>query len=314
MPGGGLADLTAGTKQTIGRYFSVVSMVPSLLFVIYLFLLVRSGAWSHKPHWGVAVNSLAHVSIGGAALFVVAGTVFGLSVHPIQFGLVQFLEGYWGVGVIARKARRLGIRYHRNRADRLEGKDLKGDQDAGRLLEYYPEDPELIMPTRLGNVLRRYETLAGRQYKLEVLAILPHMALAARPDDVSYLDDQRTQLDLAVRMCFTSALAFVVSAIVLWHDGRWLLTIIVPAGISYLSYRGAVISAQDYGVAMNVLIDLNRFSLYERFHLPMPANIDDERQMNAQVMKLLKKNSKNIYIEYETSTTPEIPQSPSPYR
>lgn len=311
MAGGGLADLTGGTKQTIGRYFSVVSMVPSLLFVIYLFLLVRSGAWSHRPHWGAAVYSLAHVSVGGAALFIVAGIVFGLSIHPIQFSLVQFLEGYWGAGVFARKASRLWVKYHRRRAGKLEDKDLNGNREAGRLLEFYPEDPELIMPTRLGNVLRKYEATAGRQYRLEVLTILPHVALAAHPDDVSYLDDQRTQLDLAVRMCFTSVLATLVSAALLWHDGPWLSILAAPMGIAYLSYRGAIISAQDYGVAMNVIIDLNRFSLYERFNLPMPSNIDDERQMNSLVMKLLKKNSDKIYIEYEA---PETPQSPSPYR
>jgi hypothetical protein len=83
-----LADLTAGTRQTIGRYFSVVSMVPSLLLVVYIFLLIRSGAPQHHPNWGAAVNSLVHIGVGGGVVLVVLGTALGIAVHPLQFSLV----------------------------------------------------------------------------------------------------------------------------------------------------------------------------------------------------------------------------------
>jgi hypothetical protein len=293
-----LADLTAGTRQTIGRYFSVVSMVPSLLFVVYVYLLVRSGAWSHSPSWGSAMNALVNIGIGGAVILIVLGVALGLGVHPIQFGLVQFLEGYWGTNPIARKFRAVRIMHHRNRASTLDDMDVEGDLEAGRLLAQYPRDPELIMPTRLGNVLRRYETLAGRQYDLKVLTILPHVALASRVEDVKYLDDQRMQLDLAVRMCFTALLASAASAAFLCRDGAWLLVAMIPSSFAYLAYRGAVITAREYGIAMMTLVDLNRFSLYERLHLPMPQNIEEERTANKRLMQLLEANSKHVFMRY----------------
>jgi hypothetical protein len=137
------------------------------------------------------------------------------------------------------------------------------------------------------------------------------MALAARPEDVSYLDDQRTQLDLAVRMCFTALLAGVASIGLLWRDGPWLLIAIVPGGLAYISYRGAIISAQEYGVAMTALIDLNRFAFYERFHLPTPNHIDEERRMNTRVMQLMEANSQHVFIRYEHPSTSNGPVSPS---
>lgn len=298
MAGASLADLTAGTRHAIGRYFSVVSMVPSLLFVVYVFLLLRSGAWKHPPNWGAAVDDLVHISLGGAVVLIVLGTALGIAVHPLQFGMVQFLEGYWGTSIAARKARAVRVRRHRKRVKSLAYKEEE-DDEAGRLLDLYPGDPDDVMPTRLGNVLRRYETLAGRQYELNVLAVLPHVALAAQSEDVRYLDDQRTQLDLAVRMCFTAIFAGIVSAALLWRDGTWLLIAIVPGVLAYIAYRGAVVSAREYGVAMTTLIDMNRFAFYERLHLPKPDNIILERNINKQLMQLLEASSKHVFIRYE---------------
>lgn len=298
MAGASLTDLTAGTRQTVGRYFSIVSMLPSLLLVVYAFILVRSGAWSHQPDWTAAVDAFFHIGVGGTVLLIVLGMALGLGTHPLQFGLVQFLEGYWGTNAIARKARSVMITHHRNRASVLEGKDMEGDQEAGRLLTLYPHDPDLVMPTRLGNVLRRYEMLAGRQYELKVLTVLPHMALAARPEDARYLDDQRLQLDVAVRMCFTAVLAAFISAALLCRDEWWFLIAIIPCFLAYIAYRGAVVSAREYGVAMTTLIDLNRFALYERLHLPKPSNIEEERKNNRRVMNLMEANSRHIFIRY----------------
>lgn len=310
MAGISLADLTGGTRQTIGRYFSVVSMVPSLLFVVYVFVLVRSGSWSRPPEWGTAVDALVHVGAGGAVVLIVLGMALGIAFHPLQFGLVQFLEGYWGTSAVARKAQAMRIAHHRNRADALGEKDVEGNLEAGRLLAQYPSKHEYFMPTRLGNVLRRYEMLAGRQYHLSVLTVLPHMALAAQPEDVRYLDDQRAQLDLAVRMCFTALLASVASVTLLWRDGLWLLVAAIPSSLAYIAYRGAVISAREYGVAMTTLIDLNRFAFYERLRMPRPNNIAEERAANTQLMMLLGANSTHVFMRYQhPSSSGSVPPS-----
>jgi hypothetical protein len=304
VAGTSLTDLTAGTRQAVGRYFSVVSMVPSLLFVVYVFILVRSGAWHHAPNWGSAVDSLVRIGAGGAVVLIVLGAALGIAVHPLQFSLVQFLEGYWGANVAGRIARGAGIMRHRRRVRSLANKEEKEDYEASRLLDLYPKDPADIMPTRLGNVLRRYELLAGRQYELNVLTVLPHVALAAQPEDVRYLDDQRTQLDLAVRMCFTAVLASITSVMLLWHDRAWLAVAAVPAALAYIAYRGAVVSAQEYGVAMTTLLDMNRFAFYERLRLPKPDDIIEERRMNKRLMQLLEANSKHVIIRYEHPSAP----------
>lgn len=298
-----LADLTAGTRQTIGRYFSIVSMAPSVLLVIFIFLLIRSGAWYHDPDWTAAVRALIHARIGEIAVLTLVGVAVGFAVHPLQFSIVQFFEGFWGASGFAEVARAARIKHHRNRADALDERATEGDEEADRLSRSYPDDPTLIMPTRLGNVLRRYEILVGRQYDLKVLVVLPHVALVAEDQDVRYLDDQRAQLDLTVRLSFTALVACVISVLFLWHDGPWLFVALAPLCFAYLAYRGAVITAHEFGMSMTTLIDLNRFALYERFHLPLPDDIEEERNVNRRLIQIIEANSNKIPMDYEHSTS-----------
>ena len=317
-----MADVTSvvsGTGKAIGRYFSVVSVLPSILLVIYVFLLLSSGSWRHAPDWHAAFATLRNVGLAGAAVLTVSGIVVALVMHPLQFSMVQLLEGYWGPGWLARQIRVSRIHRHRERLawlkrltakaaptlERFEQHDpslkqLKPDErahlkvkaltkhnEATRSMLAYPENPDHMMPTRLGNMLRRYEILAGAPYELDAPTVLPSLALVAPPGHLDYLNDQRSALDLAVRTSITSAIACLVTLVFLWHSGLWLLIALIPYGAAYAAYRGSVIAAQSYGVTMSAVIALNRFALYKHMHMPQPPTTARERLMNKDLMDLL---------------------------
>ena len=96
MSNGSIVDVGTGAAQAIGRYFSVISVIPSSLYVAFVYLLVASGSWNHSPDWNHAFTSLEHISIGGIGALAFLSIGLGLIIHPMQFALVQFLEGYWG--------------------------------------------------------------------------------------------------------------------------------------------------------------------------------------------------------------------------
>lgn len=104
---------------------------------------------------------------------------------------------------------------------------------------------------------------------------------------MAYVNDQRSQLDVAVRLNVTALLACLLTVCLLWRDGIWLLLALPPYAIAYLSYRGAIIAARQYGQAVAVVIALNRFALYERLRLPLPATADSERKAADNLSKLL---------------------------
>jgi hypothetical protein len=323
MSDGGIMDIGTGAATSIGRYFSIVSFIPSAVYVFFVYLLIASGSLRHPPNWSGAVISLGHLGVTGIAMLVLSSIGLGVLLHPIQFALVQFFEGYWGTQPVPQALRRWRIIRYQELCLRLDSKwdsandrevDLTDEgysvdsalrvrsrselQEASRVRESFPEELENVMPTRLGNVLRRTESLAGSQYGLDALQAVPHLLLVAPPTHVDYVNDQRSQLDLAVRMTFMSGVAVVTTLLFLYHDGFWTLLAVLPYGLAYLSYRGSLVAAGHYAAAVDALINLNRFALYQQLHLPLPGNAVAEQAMNQQMKKVFQYKPKPMRYEH----------------
>lgn len=326
----GFSTAISGAGSAVGRYFSVVSFIPSLFLTSFIFALIESGAWSGEPDWAKAGNAFTHV--GNLTLLTLLSIALGVAVHPSQLALVQFFEGYWGIGRLAQRARVVRIMHHRRRyrflrygpgpdaqlkvkeADereeslepRIRIKRLSIADESKRLLggypvemvSRYPYENDDIMPTRLGNVMRKYERLAGSQYGLDAITAIRQVALVAPPERLGYLNDQRQLLDLSVRMSATSIVATLISIVFLWQHGLWLLIALIPYSLAYLSYKGAITAAHQHGAAFSTIIDLDRFALYDYLRIRRPISTREERRMNAQLMRLLS-NDPLVVVQYE---------------
>ncbi len=293
-----VGDVAGAARDSVGRYFSLVSALPSALLVLYGFALFASHGWSGPPNLALVGSAVLRLGIGGSLALVAVSIAVGLALHPLQFAMVQLLEGYWGVSAPAQRLRRMRMkhRWEHLRALRIQmsqGEDELDDPpedlgerlallsrvgELGRLEQNQPLYVDHAMPTRLGMVLRYYELSAGNPFNLDAIQVMPYLARVARSEDMAYVNDQRGQLDLAVRMCVTAMLACLLTIVVLSRDGLWLLVALVPYLVGYLSYRGAVVAAGQYGRAVGVVIALNRFALYEQMRLPLPATAGAERR------------------------------------
>jgi hypothetical protein len=324
MSDGGIMDIGTGVATSIGRYFSIVSFIPSTFYVLFVYLLIFSGSLYHSPDWNGAVTSLGHLGVTGIAMLIFSGIGLGVLLHPIQFALVQFFEGYWGAWPVPQALRRWRITHYQKLCVRLDrmwdsANDREADladegyradsagrvrarselQEASRVRESFPEELEHVMPTRLGNVLRRTETLAGSQYGLDAIQAVPHLLLVAPAGHVDYVNDQRSQLDLAVRMTFMSVVAVVTALLFLFRDHFWTMLAVVPYGLAYLSYRGALVAAAHYTAAVDALVNLDRFALYQQMHLPLPGDAVAEKTMNEQMKKVFEYHPKPMRYEHQ---------------
>jgi len=169
--------------------------------------------------------------------------------------------------------------------DQLMG-HFVGKEATTRSLERYPEGRR-VMPTRLGNALRRFEDAAGAQYGLDAILTAPHFSLIAPDQHVQYLRDSRQQMDATIHLCTVSLLATIIAVAFLLTDGMWLLASLVPYVLAYVAYRAAVAAAHEYATAVTTVIDLNRFQLYESLRIDAPRNPEEERTANTQLMDLL---------------------------
>ncbi len=306
MPDGGFNDVAA----TVSRYVNIINLIPSTLYVIFVYILIESGGWGHSPNWGHAFASLVHIGIGSIVLLIILGFGLGVIIHPIRFVIMQFFEGYWGSASIAQAVRSQRIMHYQRVCQALN--DLEADSseklaslevagirrspairvrllsrrhEALRVRDIFPRALSQVMPTRLGNVLRRAESQAGSQYGMEAIQVVPHLLFIAPASHVDYVKNQRSQLDLAIRMTFISLVATVTAILFLWH-GLWVLIATIPYALAYFSYLGSVAAGRNYGSAIDTMINLDRFMLYEELRLPPPATTEEERLTNQKVAHL----------------------------
>ncbi|MFC6155271.1 hypothetical protein [Kribbella jiaozuonensis] len=339
----------ASIGTQIGRYFSLTSLLPSMLFVVWIVALSGAAEPFGEFKLSGAGHAFATLTTPKVVLLIGAALLLGFVIHPLQFATAQLLEGYWGTRPFAvRLATALALR-HRERQTRLENTARTLDQQAQRLLnamirsemcgeEYAALSPEELsslrvtmsartrgasvhglllgrsavlkvlatmppqadrmLPTRLGNALRQIEDTVGRRYGLSLVAVAPHLTVAAAPSRAAYVDDTREQLDISIRLAFFGLLSAVVTTIWLLAAGWWLLVALVPYGFAYVTYRGAVAAAGAWGAAIKTCMDLDRFAMYDAMQVERPVTTRAERRRNADLMDVLGGRSAGTSVAY----------------
>ena len=165
---------------------------------------------------------------------------------------------------------------HRTKCANLEARLLERrissvvkKQEAIRAATRFPRSSEDFMPTKLGNMLRRHERLAGAPFGLEPIGTMPYLAHIAGEEERAYLDDSRT------------------TATLLWRHGAWLIVPLACLVLAYATYLGTVASAAQYGTALIVVTALSRQRLYESLGLQLPATSDQEIERNVKLRDVL---------------------------
>lgn len=338
----GLLDATS----SIGRYFSLVGAMTTLIATAISISLLASGAPGNRPSFEYAARNLGAFGLKEFAGLGIAIVAVGLVLHPLQFPFTQLLEGYWGTTSAARRAMARSTSAHLMRWRSLEDGYRTADNDAAPLerrlsairkrqsvvmyepvqkrlrslerelvddclpfiiarqeaaaaLSKYPNHVDEIMPTRLGNALRRYETLAGSAFGLNAVAAAPYLMQVADSGLREYVNDSRSDMDLAVRMALVWTFSTVVSVAFLWQYDLWMVVPVITSIVTYLSYRGAVSAAVEYGTALQVLVTLGRWDLYDALRLRRPADSELEHQQNQAISAVLQGTYRKVEYDFD---------------
>ncbi len=273
-----------------GRFF-LVAYLPTYAGVLSLLLLGWARVPGAPPSFDAAWRTAAALGVGEVLLLLTGVTVAAVLVHPLQTPLLRVLEGYWPRwwGPLSRYA----LAWQSRRRQRYwRQTELAGDDppDPARIRRAgiagtsfrtrYPGRSELLRPTRLGNVLATLEERAGAPYGWDTPVVWPRLypLLSDRVRDV--VDDRRDQLDAAARFSITATICGVAAIPLLVGTGWWLLLTAAPLLVARLAYHAAVHAALGYADAVRVAFDLHRFDLYPALHMDLPADADQEREIN----------------------------------
>lgn len=241
----------------------------------------------------------AWLSTGG----LVVVTFVAYICDGLMDGIVRLYEGYWpdwaGIG----RQICLGVQRHRwqylsDRMDSLES-TASFQEDAASRAEYdrlytkfyhgFPWTESLLMPTRLGNVLRAAEEYSTFAYSLDAPTVWPRL--------VQYLPDgfqaRLSQASLPLTaMLFSATLSFLFAvaggmALFFASDKWWLFLCVVGGGLGIFvwCYEGAVQRAVEYGVLIRTAFDLYRNELLKALGVPLPLSPRQEREVWGKLTK-----------------------------
>jgi hypothetical protein len=321
-------SLLGVSTRDLGVRFNLVGFLPTALLALFLSAALLSGVPASAPDLGSLEAHLRRSSPLQAALFTVAVLALALVLQPLQLSLVRLLEGYWGRAGWLRIPADWGCDRHRQRRERLAQQTqipkLHGQQPSGqqvavasmatwKLRRLYPDDPDHVMPTLLGNVLKAGEDRAGGRYGLDCVVIWPRLYPLLSEPLTAALDDARNQLDLAVRFAATFGLIATGALVLLAPHGWWAAVVLAALALAWLSYRGSVNAAIAYGELLESAIDLHRFDLLQALHLPLPADPGAERTLNTELSDLLRQDLE-MQVQYAHASSAESAQDEEPPR
>lgn len=283
----------------LGTRFLVVTVVPNALLLGYISFLLAAGAPAHSPSPARALAALDHLTANRIAAVILGLLIVSVASHPLQVPLIQLLEGYWWNLPFGPKLGDRATGRFRNEWDSAQA-ELEAAEDpdpwdwraknSGRSAQFrwdwLPEEEGDLLPTALGNTLRRGETRAGERYQLDLTVALPRLTPLMAPGVLAELSDLRNQLDAAARLCVAAGIATAVSVgLLIWH-GPWLFLALATYLLCWACYRSAVAAARRFSISLTAAVDLYHLQLFDALSLKRPADLVEERERNEEISKL----------------------------
>jgi hypothetical protein len=157
----------------------------------------------------------------------------------------------------------------------------------------FPEKLELVLPTRLGNVMRAYERYSDVVYEIEAIALWPRLFMIIPEDVRERMRESEGLFHFSINMLFTSIVTLVTSGGMiissLYHGGlvglenriSWpiILVLVFGAFFAWFSWWRLPDAARQRGEQVKSAFDLYRAELADALGFELPATEDEERRM-----------------------------------
>jgi hypothetical protein len=202
--------------------------------------------------------------------------VVGIALSAIQTPMYKILEGYW---LWPEPLKRRRTRRHAELRARVILAAESNPAQWGALR--YPTPPTAVLPTALGNAIRRFETYAADRYQLDSIRLFHHIAANAPAYVQQAYERARTNVDFAVCLLWVFSAAGT-AAITTWpwvHEPRILAFAAISAVAAALAYRLAVVSTDEWAATMRAMVDMGRKGAADAFGLKIPTDLTHEREM-----------------------------------
>ncbi|MFC8664590.1 hypothetical protein [Streptomyces sp. NPDC057199] len=247
--------------------------------------------------------------VAGVLLLLLMGVVVAsaLAAELLTLPVLRLLEGYgwWPVPLRRRwsdrraRAREEAMAVFQERSAALRVADGSGPTlsaagamaRATRVLRTTPADPALVMPTRLGNLLRTAELRPLRKHGVDAVSCWPHLWLVLPGDSRTEITSARSALDGTVRVWLWSALFAV------WTPWAWWAALVAPAAAA-LAYVNCLRAAGTYTVLLEAAFDVHLPLLYAAARLPAPRTAAEAVVHGERLSRYLREGSDDPELRF----------------
>ncbi len=291
-----------GLLSSISGHFTKAlilrALFPAVIFVVLWLLAV---APLLPPDLSPAVPRSLGKEWDATSLTFVTLVLTAL-LYSLDSPLIRFYEGYpWKESFFGRwltRMQRADLAEERRRAAVLfEVTGVPGHPENDRLLAAwsrtmrrinldFPGAEDLVLPTRLGNVLRSFEYYPVWQYDMDIIHFWPRLVAVIPSGYAATIDDARTSLVFLLHLSFLSAvLAVAVTAAgTCYLPPEPLTHVLLPAvGFALLScwlYNLSLGPARTWGQLVKGAVDLYRWDLLAKLgHEQKPRTRTAERAL-----------------------------------
>jgi uncharacterized repeat protein (TIGR01451 family) len=278
--------------STISSQFAKSLMIgtvcPVVLFLIFCSCVVL-------PYAGVSQDQLLSVLFplekdSATLANTLEVVVLTILLYTMNIPIIRMYEGYpwrksWiGERLTRRQRRRFEtlrtvrtrarmLRYQvRDSGVRLDKSDLEERQSTAalRLNSDFPGAAGIVLPTRLGNIIRSFEVYSTVRYGMESVTLWPRLLAQTPADYRESIVNAKTSFDFMLNCSFLSvlaALAMTALGIVKhhpfdWETGRaWLAWALSLGLLANIFYRLAANRATSWGIQVKGAFDLYRSDL-----------------------------------------------------
>ncbi|MFC0527270.1 hypothetical protein [Phytohabitans kaempferiae] len=151
----------------------------------------------------------------------------------------------------------------------------------------YPVDERQVVPTRLGNAIRRLEEYGYDRFRLDSQRMWYELSAAAPERTTKQVEQARTTVDMTIAMLYGNLLLAVATlgCTLVAAPGAWPLYLLAVAAfaLTRVWYELAIRATDDWAAGVRSLVNLGRQPLAEAMGLRLPDTIAAERDMWSKV-------------------------------
>lgn len=275
--------------------FDVSQFLPSLLAAL-------AGVWGipiivdRGDQLQAAKKLLPLATTDKAVLAVAVAIVLSVIFTILSTTQVRLYEGYLGRRLWT-PLRKWQVRKRKcsiAERDRLKNLSTKSsDQQqrlnslAVRLETRFARSDRATMPTLLGNVYRAFEGYPNERYNFDGVVMWPRIQPLVPEAVRTELAATQSRVDLLLTSTTLISISAVLVVILQPFTFKTILMVTSLLVSGYLTYRGAVIAALSLGDVVRSGFDIGRKTLLETLGFELPASLEEERKLWAEVTDFL---------------------------